>query len=318
MQLLQERLQRSDRWISDYIADLVCCRLANLRDPKLIGEAIMLDDSFGGETALKWGLANPAGREFLLERIANTKEPLKERIRFAQCLDGVGCNYNTTCTNITNHSCSQEGSTSKGNAGFIARIARLAVHNSGNEELSRELIRAIDYSALGIRQGKDDDLKKDLTAALSILKLCDSKASEKEKYEVELTIAHGDRETYDKLGSKCGPILSILMPVDPKKYTKPAEKSLPFEFKINTLDAMPLPRPMVVLANQDTGQTYVLESKISDHLLPHVQEGRPSSMGGSDQVALPDDLPHGTYRAYYQFSRDGEVISVGHYFESKL
>lgn len=41
-------------------------------------------------------------------------------------------------------------------------------------------------------------------------------------------------------------------------------------------------------------------------------------VAGGDAVALPEDLPPGKYRVFYQVTDGDQVISTGHYFAVDL
>jgi hypothetical protein len=299
--------------VRDHIAELACQYLAGLHDPALLAQALPLAFAYDHGQILCRGFGTPKGRDFLLARVTDEKEPLAARLRFARSLGEAGAVYRITFTGITANSWSHEGKADRGNSGYLTRIARAAHDCRRHQELCLALVRCLDRFAQGIVQGGEAEVRADLGKALAELKrLYDTGASEEVRYAVEVATAHGDRKAYDLLKSPCGALLSILRPADAKKYTKPEVRSLLFEY---SYDAAPLPagdavKPSVVLLHVKSGKRHVLPSSVTCR-------GH-SAGGGSGVVPLPKDLPAGRYRVFFEVTEGGRVVSTGHHFETDL
>jgi len=310
MQLLLERAQTDGIRHRDVIAEAACTNLANLHDPEPLFAALSLERSFMCRQLLAEGLRTPAGREALLKRIGNDRESLVKRIGYAYLLTDVGGVYHQTYTNISDGRVT--GTPRDNNAEYLTRIARLTRENRQHEELCLALLNSLDFLFRSTASLKEEAILGDIQTALAVLKtLYGDTTSEQVKFQLEVAINNGSRTAYGQLDSPCGPVISRITLPDPNRYSKPAERSLIFEYTIYVLDT-PVDAPSIILVNQDTHKSLSIPAEI-----PFKSEGG-YNIGGSNSVRLPDDLPHGRYRIYLQFTRGEKVVSVGHYAEATL
>ena len=228
----------------------------------------------------------------------------------------LGDTYQSRLDNIEPNSCRIIGKTGVRNDDYLTRIARLVRENGKEDkELCSILVTSIDNFGRGIIQQEKGEVFADLLQALSILKeVYGSCEWEGLRFNIEVATAHISRELYGRLGSPCGPVISILISVDQAKYTPSKERSLVFAYDILPLSKTPC-AVAVVLHNQESGKKYVIppSKKLGDR---GFETG--SETAGSDRVVLPKGLPRGKYRVYYQVTEDDRVVGVGHYFETEL
>ncbi|MHB9133570.1 MAG: hypothetical protein ACYDBB_21105 [Armatimonadota bacterium] len=292
----------------DFIPGVACQLLANLHNLNILNEMLSLklpDYRY----ILAHGFATPAGRNFLLKMIGNEQEPLEKRLQYAGLLTEAGAEYHTTSTALANGLWRTTGSAQKGNAAYLTRIARLALKTQQHEELCLSLLRSEDEFFRVIDARSETLLYPDVWAALPVLKqLYTTTKSERLRFEVEIAIAHGSRNAYNRLGSPAGQVLSLLTPVAPPESGKSAGRSVYFSYRIIVLDDLPedAPLPAIVLMNGATGKTWVIPSQIR-------YWGKSAS--GYGLVALPKELPPGRYRLYLRFTRNGKIMSTGHFSE---
>jgi len=309
LQLLHERLLNSENWLRDTIAEIACMRLANLRDPDILFQAIDLKSSFWGQSTLASGLCTPRGREALLQRLGDARIPLDWRLVYARLLQNAGVAYHQAVTGITENGTTNTGQPQGNNAEYLTRIARLILDNRQQEDFCLILLDSLDSLFSFIMNTTEEPLIADRNTALQVLQaLYEAKPSERIKFQVEMALSHGGREAYDRLNSPCGPVIAILTVPEAGKYHRPTERSFAFEYECHVLDE-PVDAPSIVFLNTEIGNSWVIPSQIPF-------DGRGASGGRS--IELPKDLPHGHYRIYLQFTREGKVISTGHYDETEL
>ncbi len=260
-----------------------------------------------GFSFLDRGFGTAKGRDFLLAKVTDEKEPLSARLRCASALQRAGDVFRSTFADLSTNSWHVVGEADEGNSGYLTRIAKAALATGEHEELCRRLVGCLDRFGQGIVQNKPAPMMVDLRGALATLKeLYDAKPSQSLQFAIEMATAYVP-DAYEKLQSPCGTFVSIVLPADAAKYTKPERRSLIFEYEYTTIflgrDA--LVQPSLVLVHQRTKKRYVLPMG--------VQVRGWSTGGGSNSVVLPKDLPPGRYHAFFQVSEGGNVISTGHY-----
>ena len=321
MGLLRKRAGQTRGRYADRIVELACAKLAGLHDPEVLANALPLASGNAAGT-LRSGFGTPRGREFLLQAIADRKQPTAKRIDYARTLAKAGEAYHTTSADITTGSWRPEGVPRDANAGYIQRIARLALANARHEELCRALLESIDYFARVIRQTKEEHTSADLAAALPVLKqLHDSAKSGMLKFSVELATRHADEAAYGKLQSPGGPVISIIRGAYHGTGIRRIGRSpvrldpdgLVFEYTIHTfLDDNTTLTPQLVLTSVDGATARILPWPGKRPC-----RGR-GGTSGMNRVPLPKDVPAGRYRVHLRFKDAGKVVSTGHYAEVEL
>lgn len=303
----------------DYFMERICIRFANTHDIILLSQALPLAKQ--QVSTLQRGFGTPKGRDYLLAKVMDEKEPMPARLRYSHALHYADPVYRSTLTEINaNAGCRHLGEADEGNSGYITRIAKAAQATGRHEELCGSLVRCIDYFGQGILQSKPAPMMADLRGGLAVLKeIYDTKPSQSLQFAIEKATAHVPG-AYEKLKSPCGSFISILRAVDPAKYTKPEKRSLIFESEYRTSlrasDVVNL-RLSVVLIHQGTQKKVVLPSQVEIRGWSLPGSGW-IGVGGGGVVELPKDLPVGTYRVFYQVTDGNKVVSTGHYFAADL
>ncbi|MBI3823556.1 MAG: hypothetical protein HY289_12875 [Planctomycetes bacterium] len=296
----------------DYFTERTCMRFAETHDPVVLSKALAVAKAYYDVSILQRGFGSPKGRDYLLTKIDDAKEPMPVRLRYARALGEAGSVYREVFTDIGSNGWRHVGKVDEGNSGYLTRIAKSVRANARHEELARSLIRCLDYSGQGISQNKPEPLMVDLSGANAVLKeLYDAKPSQEMQFAIEKATVWIPND-YAKLKSPCGPMVSILRWADPQIYTKPEKPSLIFEYEYTTvlMGRNAEVTPSVVLLHEKTQKR---------HALPTTLRIRGwATGGGSNSVELPKDLPRGRYHVFLEL-RDGEqVISVGHHFAIEL
>jgi hypothetical protein len=311
LKLLGDRSKQTHRG-RDYFTERICLRFANTHDIFLLSDALPLAKGNNDAWILQHGFGTPQGRDYLLAKVMDEKEPMPARLRYSYALHHADSVYRSTLTEIGANGHRHVGEADDGNSGYITRIAKAAHATGKHEELCGSLVRCIDYFGQGITQNKPAPMMADLLGSFAVLKeLYETKPSQNLQFALEKATAW-DRNAYEKLKSPCGAFISILRAVDPAKYTKPEKRSLIFEYEYTTLllSRDVEVHPSVVLLHQETQNRHVIPSQLK---IRGWQTG-----GGSNSVELPKDLPAGRYRVFFQVSDGDKVISTGHHFAADL
>jgi hypothetical protein len=305
----------------DCFSERICLRFAESHDVDLLSRALLVTQKYDETSILQRGFGTAKGRDYLLAKITDEKEPMAARLRYVTALEGAGEVYRSTFTDIGTHGWSIVGKADEGNSGYLIRIAKAALATRKHEELCGSLVRCLDFFGQGIVQNKPAPMMADLRGALATLKeFYDAKPSESLQFAIEKVTAFVP-DAYEKLKSPCGPFISILRPADATRYTKPEKPSLIFEYEYKTAVSGREAEAQlsVVLVHQGTKKRYVLPTGLQSRgWSMGVQNQGWSTAAGSNSVELPTDLPPGRYRVSYQLSDGDKVISTGHYFVADL
>jgi hypothetical protein len=300
-------------WWDDPLAELACQRLAATQDPEALGRAIHFDLGWRARHILHRGLGTPKGREYLLARIQDDKAPMAERLRFAEAIQYAGAVYHSMYIEVPTRFWRPVKKVPTGNAAYLTRIARTIRENARHEVLCLDLIDCLALQMRWHRQDEDKQLRIDVLAALGELKrFYDAGPSQRIRYAIEDASVDADPDAYGRLKSPCGKLISILKAADPARYTKLKRRGLIFEYSYNStlLPEEARATPFVVLVHQTSQRKYAFPSKVTIH-------GR-SSGGGSSFVEVPDEMPSGKYRVFFEFREKEKVVSSGHFFEAEL
>ena len=161
--LLAARSGRADG-TRDHFSERICVRFAESHDLGILSRALPLTDNHG-RAILQRGFGTPAGRDWLLAKVADANEPMPARILYSYALCGAGAVYRSTFTGISATSWRPEGDPDEGNSGYLTRIAKTARALGPQEALCRNLLECLDYFAQGIVQNKPVPLMADLRGA---------------------------------------------------------------------------------------------------------------------------------------------------------
>jgi hypothetical protein len=296
----------------------VSLQLANAHDPSaLYSELWALPDQ---QSILFLGFGTPDGRAFLLQKIGDPSEPHDHRVALAQALRVDGPIYQSKFTDITPTSWAVKGVPDTKNSSYFTRIAQLALANAGDEELSLALLQSLNGLATGNTANRDPEIQADWDDAADILRQFYTQTkSEPLRYAIEQVAAQIGDIAYVKLGSKSGPILSMVTqgaqyqpPAIPGAITAgPAVPPRVIDLLINyEYQILPgadkITSAVVVLEPVQPGPAYALPQRVLPIDLTK------TSGSGSLHVILPPKFTRGLYRVYFLFLADQDVVSAGH------
>ncbi len=300
------------------LATTVSLQLANAHD--LSGLYSELWDLPDQRAILYLGFGTPEGRAFLLQKIGDPTEPHDHRVTLTEALRVDGPIYQSKFSHITPASWGVTGAPDAKNSSYFTRITQLALANAGDEELSLALLQALNWLATGNPANRDPNIQADWDDAADILRqLYTQTKSERVRYTIEQITALIGSTAYDKLGSKSGPVLSMI--TQASKYQAPpmpgAVTSGPavpprvidllvnYEYQVLP-GADKITKASIVLEPVHPGPAYVFPQRV----LPLI----PGKTFGSDSlhVILPQSVNRGQYRVYFLFQADQDVVSAGH------
>lgn len=295
----------------DKVAEEACLRLANLHDLEGLDAAASLDLPYRCRGVIKRGFATPAGRDFVLARVSDETLDADRRLRYAETLRDNGRDYHSPSGSIGPGGSSSRPSEVADNGAYVTRIAQ-AAKEVRSEAVRVAILEALAWFSSGLPGRPDDDpIRVDLRGALpALLELHRTTASEPVRFGVERVVARVSRKAYDELGSRCGPVVSLLSPESPPSRVTRGERWVRFDYAIIPLDHEPTEPPVVVFTNPATDVERVVPSGLKFR-------GRHEAVAGG-VVALPQDLPAGRYRVSLRFSRGGKAVSDGYGFEAEL
>lgn len=310
LDVLKARVKTHDSDLDDKIFEILEDKLARLRDPETTEAAIEIIGWV--PMHLPVSIRSPEGRDYILKRIADESVPLQRRVALAGLLRESYKVYNCRWDLDSKKQWQATGLPIEGNGRFFERAAQLAVNSQKQPELCIALVKAIDYLTWGgLSEYGEKKLQSDANEAHALLKsVYDNTTDPQLRYHIEVAALHYGKEAYERLNSKCGPMLSIIRPDTHGYAVTPGTINLNCEYLLTTRDS--LPTPEVIFLNRETQQ------KFTSSFLRSVQNAFGGQGGCGGPINLPKDLPPGTYRIYVQFSKDGKIISEGHYFEMNL
>jgi hypothetical protein len=131
-------------------------------------------------------------------------------------------------------------------------------------------------------------------------------------YEIEKVTAEFGYREYQALGSKCGPIISLVEPVDLTDCAAPTTATLFFNYQCENIsrdfgDFVPSQTAtFAVLEPVNGGQRYAIPCNTFAGMAPG------STVGGMSSIPLPPNFRPGKYRVHYQLMNGSSVVSEGH------
>jgi len=281
LQILRQRPSGNTqgRWDRDFIAEKVCQTLAALRDLDALLEAAQI---LGYRRDLGDGFGIPAGREFLRKHVADDHELFERRLLCANLLAAAG-----------------EGDPPEWHLKHVCELAALPKQN---QKLQVALLDSMHQMARGFQSAgggtnTESRISQDRKEAGAILtQLARETDSEEVKYEIDLVLP--------AFGFTAFSAKNCLLQLD--RYD-PSTRMLYLRCHIFGAAGMnPVP---VAFVNVKTGQKWNAPSTLYFH---------GDEVESSGKVVVPNDLPHGHYRVFYEFMEDGKVKSTSHYFEIDL
>ncbi len=303
LELLKERSAPGNGFRErDYIAETVCRELADLKNPQALLEAAQIPKSMGFESSftLGRGLATPAGRDLLVTKVADDKEPLSDRIKWARLLGDAASMIGPTSF----FESAQDKTNQPVNEHYLTRIAELATNEQTDTNLQAQLLTSWRWLA-GISSSEELVVTDDGKEAESILKSFWKRTdSEQLKYDTEVILSALSRT---QTNSEFGPIVAILKPAN---YHH-AGRSLGYDLKYVSYGKGSWTVKMA-LVNLKTGKKTEIDA-------PSDRQINGGSQGGSgNSIVIPADFPHGHYHVFAEFFDGEKVAATSHYFETDL
>lgn len=278
LQILRGRRDRIGMG-EDLITEKVCRSLHDLQDFDAMFEAAHV---VGDQQDLSEGFATAAGHRFLLTKSANANESVEDRVLSANLLSSAG-----------------EGTADEWHLKHIVELAALPKQN---EKLQVALLDSIHQMArwfqfAGGTTNADSRILEDRKQAGTILtRLAGETDSEEVKYEIDLVLpALG----FSPLSSR-----NCLLQLD---HFDPPTRRLFMRCHISGAAGMnPVP---IAFVDVKTAQKWTALSTLYFH---------GDETESPSDVVVPNDLPHGRYKVFYEFMEDGKVTSTSHFFEVDL
>jgi hypothetical protein len=258
-----------------------CSHLAAMHDISALTNALDINDKLFW--ALSSGFDCLAGRQFLWSKIADEKQPIDERIKWANFLSKAG-----------------EGNQEEHQ---LKRIAEFAVRHNQDQKIQAILLDSLQQLQNWWRfthrgNGPDATIQAGVDEATSVLKSFHEKTdSEDLKHKIDLILEEfsGEKEA----------IISIL---SFGSYDASARR-LKYNYDISTWKSTNMTTE-IVFHNVNTGNKLKMPANLD------LEPAYSGNSGGIKDVTLPKDLPNGRYRVFYEFSHDGKVVSASHSFET--
>jgi hypothetical protein len=285
LQILRERTRTDSRphgfFGRDLVTEKVCNRLVALHDISALTNAMEINNQ--ASWGLSGGFDSLTGRQFLWSKIADEKQPIETRIKWASFLQKAG-----------------EGNPEEHQ---LKRIAELAVRPGQDPKLQATLfdnLRELQnwWRFTHADNSPDAATQSGINEAASILKSFSEKTdSEEAKYKIDLIFG-------EFKGEKEG-IISILKFGN---YDASARR-LNYHYDILVWKGTNL-TVEIIFADVITGKKWNLPVSLNAKLTDHSQSG------GIKDVTLPKDLPSGRYQVFYEFLQEGKVVSTSRHFET--
>jgi hypothetical protein len=319
-------------WWCDAAAGAAVVRLASLRDPASLFDAIAQDRSH--DYLLRMGLNSPAGRDYLLASIDAPKQSQSSKLRAAELLGTFSDLYHCSATvtpadgldeEVQDYSLEfDDGPADPTNGSYITRIAGLVASHIDDDELAVQLLRSLvgmadrRYSVFRLGDAERIIEPDFVAAAAALKKAYVPGASPRACYLIEWFCARIGRDAFANLHSTHGPIICILSPFDPAQYREPIPpgRSLVIRYEMANLpwvtDARSgLPnRVQLVLQPLTGGREYVLPTRATAPAYGPTE--------GRDAVAIPAALPPGDYKVFFRFLRNGKPVGESYGFEKRF
>lgn len=166
--------------------------------------ALMADSPVGTRWQLEGILQSQAGRAYLLERVADSKETKDRRGKCARILSGAGWTYVQEVEKL------ETGEIKKLDTDFAAHLARLAADNVGTD-LSAPLLAGV--ASCGRKpSAANARLAADLQAAAKVLSEVFPKAGALDQFRIAETLMQMGGESYRQLLPDAGPLLTLVEP----------------------------------------------------------------------------------------------------------
>lgn len=295
----------------NYFNEIFCQRLAETRDFEQLGQALLVTKN-GYELRLLYpAFISPAGRDFLLAKVADKGATNEARLCYCQAFYHTGPMYRLVATYQGNR-WQYAGEVDADNSHYLNRIAQLIQQVEYDEQSCVELLRALKKFSQSSILKESESLQADMVSALAVLQdFYKIRPSAEIQYAVETLMArYPDR--YQQLNSPCGNAIMILRSRAKDKLKPIKGRTLSIEVQYHTpgLSRDKVIQPTLVLLNLESQKTREVRTTLKI-------EGGISSFNG-EELPIHPSIPAGKYRVYLEWREGGKVLSTSHGYELEL
>ena len=292
--------QNTGRFGRDQIAELAAARLIKVAAPATLAELYLQTKERFTARILADGLNTAPGRALLMKRIGDAGEPRANRLRYA----GAVGNFNLLLVPDT---------------AVLRDLATLALQVRADEKLAEIILDSLGASSqisYGSPQSAREAAQKWRPALAQLRQLHGQTSSPKLRFLIETLTFNADPQALPRFYPSLGPVLSLLnLPDDPSRYGKPAGRALVVEYEIRVVRANAKGwTPQIELRNLATKRSTFLPAPFADKL----SFAQLSNASGIEPLTIPANVPPGQYLVRCRFLKAGQIMSVGHGFETQL
>ena len=311
--LKQRQLQAEKRrtFLWDAIAEAAWNQIASLHSFDALADAltVVLAKHHSALSYLNFrAFSRPAGRDYLIQVVGDRAQPLDRRVA---CANALAYARNWYPYGTDGH--------------YLSRMVGLCDQDQIRDEpsvLCAVLDSLKDMTPVGDNFPHASDNPEIRAAIPALQAIYATTSSEPVKFRIEaLVLAAAGSQEYQRLSSPCGPVLSLIEPTG----APVAGGRLACTVCIHWEDGNPSYASFK--ARRLSGSIVVLNTGSERRsTLPWAKAAGGNENGWWDvtehdiaaSIRVPTGLPHGLYRIFLELSRDGKVVSVGHFMETDL
>lgn len=304
----------------DDVLQAIGRRIGQLHEPGVAFQAMEINP----RCRVASGFATPAGREFLLAKLAAPGTSEAMRLQVIDAIGAAGVNYLAAARDFPALSGGgrRDGDDSgffqpfaPRNASYLTRLVSTVLVRANQKNVWEHFSRSLDELLMPISFIKDPEFGKDLQASVALLVDYYKKAAtERQQFDIESQLSKLSRNEFEKLGCGKGPVDAILEYDDSYAGGKPRAPCVVVRcqwFRLPWMtDKMGDPTRFQMMGRSvSTGNDLVIDASV-----PDILEGVMGTFS-ADGASLPRNLPAGRYQIFLRFFAGDRVVSESHGFE---
>ncbi len=292
----------------NYINETICQRLAETHNLEHLSQALLVTKNHYELLLLYHGFCNPAGRDYLLAKLADKTQTNAARSCYAGAVRYTGGMYALVSTYRENE-WQYAGEVEADNSHYLTRLAQAIQAVATDENTCVEVINALDKFAGWYDDHKSAALQTDMHSAMSSLQeFYKTKPAEEIQFAIEKALTRYP-QLYEQLNSPCGDAIMLLRRsiFDRPEQHSGQTRRLDPHYSTVRVKRETIIRPTLVLLNLKTKKSQSFPTALK-------LEGMRVSHNGED-VPLPPSLPAGKYRVYLEWREGGKLLSTSHGYE---
>ncbi len=300
----------------DIIKEDACAQIVALHDFNTLVDAMLISGSYymgnySPNGALTNGFRIPAGRQFLFRVVRDASQPESRRLVCAKALAGVAFGPLTEIPKSV-PSKAPVAEDGKINEEFLAATLALLPDVRRSEPITAAILSGLEWLAGAVQQPE-----KIKAHSAELRKFYSESHSEAARFWIEkIFLEEAGVEGYQSLKPTSGPVLSLVQNAvvfdNGKNVVCAAIERDTIKIFQDRAESSYDSGPALILLNPRTEQRYTLT------LIKVMDSRNHQEYSLYAKWALPDALPPGIYRLFWEFKREEKVISAGHYLEIKL